>query len=73
MIEHKPPGISKDGRTADISTDNHIPEEKPFANKGLAAISWRHTHDRVICWIETQSSCRQTISDEVDPEKLNRN
>ncbi len=62
-VEEEPPRIPGDGRETDIHPNDHIPEEEPSANDGLATVSWWYTHDAVVWWVETEGSCGETVRD----------
>ena len=69
-VEHEPPRVAGDRRDADVRPDDHVAEEQPLSDDGLAAVSWGHTHDAVVRRVEAESSGRQTVGDQVDPEQL---
>ena len=73
LIEHEPPGVTRDRGDADVCADNHVAEEQPLANKRLAAVSGWNPHNRVVRRVEAQSCSRQTVRDKVNPQELDRN
>jgi len=73
FVEDEPPSIAENGSTTDIDADDHVTEEEPFANQWLSAVPWGYSHNAVVWRVEAQSSCGETVSDKIDPEKLNRN
>lgn len=72
-IQGEPPRIAKYGGDSDVDTNDHVAEEQPFTNERLAAVAWRHPHDRVVWRVETKRSGWQTVGDEVDPKELDGN
>lgn len=72
-VENEPPSVSKDCRTTDIDTNDHVAEEKPRPNERLPAVTGWQAHNSMIGRIEAKRSRRQTIRDKVDPEKLDGN
>ena len=69
-IEHEPPSVAGYCRHTDVDTNDHVAEEEPLRDERLATAAWWHAHDRMIRRIEAESSCRQAISDKVNPEQL---
>lgn len=72
-VVKEPPDITKDCSRANIGTDNHIPEKKPAANKRFIALPRGSSHNIMVRRVKGQSSGRQTIGYQVDPEKLHGN
>jgi hypothetical protein len=68
--DHVPPSGSTNGAGTDVSTDGHVTEEQPTSNETLRGATGWFVHDVQIRGVETQSSSWQTISDQVDPQKL---
>ena len=67
---HVPPRGSTNGAGTDISTDSHVTEEEPTSDETLGGTTGWFVHDVQIRRIETQSSSWETISNQVDPQKL---
>lgn len=55
-----------------LTSNSHVSEEKPARDEGLIGLAGRLDHDVKIRWVEAQSSGRQTVSDQVDPQQLYR-
>ena len=68
LVENEPPCITEDGGTANVSSDDEVPEEEPPINQRLSAISWRDFHDRMVRWVEAKCSCWEAVGDEINPE-----
>ena len=51
-VEHEPPCVAKDSCSADIGTNNEVPEEKPSTDEGFVTATRRTLHDIVVWWIE---------------------
>ena len=66
-VKNKPPRVTKDGRTSDVHTNDHVAEEQPLANERLVAISWWHSHDGMVRGVESECGCRQTVRYQVNP------
>ena len=66
-IENKPPRVTKDGRTSNVQTNDHVAEEQPLADERLAAVSWWHSHDGMVRGVESKCGCRQTVRYQVNP------
>merc|ERR1712066_1058108 len=71
IVEEPPTGGTNSGGT-DIHTDGHVPEEQPGGDQGLVGATGRLVHDVEIRRVEGEGGGGQTVSDQVDPEKLNR-
>ena len=67
-VKYEPPSINEDSRTPDVYSNDQVPEEKPFANKWLTAISRWKTHDRMVRWVKTEGGGGKTIRYEVNPK-----
>ena len=72
-IEHEPPSIACYRSETNVCTNNHVAKEQPASNKWLITLTWLTLHDGMVRWIEGECCCWETISDEVDPEKLDWN
>jgi hypothetical protein len=57
------------GKT-NINTNYHVSEEDPSTDKLIISISGRFLHNVLIRRIESKSSSRGSISDEVNPQEL---
>ena len=66
-IENKPPGITKDSRTSNIDTNDHVAEEQPLADEWFTAVSWWYSHDGMIRRVESECGGWQTVRYQVDP------
>lgn len=55
-----------------LTTNSHVSEEKPARDQGLLGGTWGLAHDVQVRGVEAQSGGGQTISDQVDPEQLDR-
>lgn len=53
-----------------LTTNNHISEEQPSGDQGLLGGTWGPAHDVKIRGVEAQGGGGQTVSDQVDPQKL---
>ena len=69
---HKPPGSSCNSSHTHIDSNNEITEEEPATNERVLGRAGRLLHDVDIWGVEPQSSGRQSISNQVHPEQLNR-
>merc|ERR1719273_823685 len=72
-VVHEPVGGAADSRHADVDADSHVPEEQPWGDEGFVRGTGRFVHDVKIGRVEGECGGRQTVSDQVDPEKLNGN
>jgi hypothetical protein len=71
-VEHEPPRISKDRGGTNVRANNHVAEEQPTTDERLVTLARRTLHDVVVSWVEGQGGGRETVGDEVDPKKLDR-
>lgn len=55
-----------------LTTNSHVSEEQPAGDEGLLGRTWGLAHDVQVRGVEAQSSSRQAISHQVDPQKLDR-
>ena len=70
LIEHEPPDISEHGSSTNISPYDHISEEQPSRNEGFGSLSRLAAHHVMVRRIEGECCSRESIRDEVDPQKL---
>lgn len=52
------------------TTNSHVSEEEPPGDEGLVGAAWGLVHDVQVWWVEAEGGGGQTVSDEVDPQKL---
>ena len=71
--DHVPPSSSSNGAGADVGTDSHVTEEEPASDEAFRSAARWLVHDVQIGGIETQGCGRQTVSYQVDPQKLDGN
>ena len=71
-VEHEPPNVTGDRGETDVGTDDEITEEEPSTDELLVTLSGVAAHDIVVRRVEGQSSGGETVGDQVDPQKLNR-
>lgn len=71
LVEHEPPCITANSCETDVGANDHVPEEQPTADKRVVTLSGRAIHDIVVLGVEAERSSGKTISDQVDPKKLN--
>lgn len=69
---HVPPSGGTDSANTDVGTDSHVTEEQPSGDQTLRSTTGRLVHDVQVRGVEAQSGGRETVSDQVDPEKLDR-
>jgi len=67
---HEPPGGSTDSGGTHVSTDSHVTEEQPAGDQRLVAAPGGLVHDVEIRWVETEGGGGETVSHQVDPQKL---
>ena len=72
VIEHEPPGGSTHCSYAHINTNGQVTEEQPATNERVFVGTGQLLHDIDIRRVETKSSSREAICDQVDPEQLHR-
>lgn len=53
-----------------LTTNSHVSEEQPARDQRLLGGTWGLAHDVKIRGVEAQSSSRQTVSHQVDPQQL---
>lgn len=71
-IGDEPPGSTADSCKSNVESDCHITEEQPASNQTFFRVPGGNSHDVGIGSVEAESSSRQTVSDEVDPQELDR-
>lgn len=71
--DHVPPSGSANGASTDVSANSHIAEEEPASNETLGSAAGRLIHDVQIGRVKAEGSSRETISYQIDPQKLNGN
>lgn len=72
LVKHEPPGVSKDGSATNIRAHDKVSEEEPLADQRLGRVSRRGSHDGMVGSVEAQGGGGQSISDQVDPQELDR-
>ena len=65
-----PPGRGTDSGGTDVGSDGHVTEEQPSGDETLGGATGRLVHDVQIGGVEAQGGGGQTISHQVDPQKL---
>ncbi len=70
VVQNEPPGSRSDSSTTDVATDSEVAEEEPARNERIRGASWGPCHDVQVRRVEAEGSCRETVSNEVDPEQL---
>lgn len=65
---HEPPGSRGNGGKANVASNDEIAEEEPARDERVLDVAWRLVHDVYIRRVEAEGSCRETVSDEIDPE-----
>jgi hypothetical protein len=73
FVHSEPPDVTCHSGKAHISTNHNITEEEPAIHDSLVLVPRRLLHDVLIGGVKAKSGGWETISDEVDPEELNRN
>lgn len=66
---------SKDGFNINLrklTSNSHVSEEEPSSDKAFLGVSGRFLHDVKVRWVKSKGSCWETISDQVDPQQLDR-
>ena len=69
LIEHEPPGVTRDRGDADVCADNHVAEEQPLPDDGFATVARVDTHDAVVRRVEAERGGGQTVGDQVYPKQ----
>ena len=70
---HEPPGCRGDGGKPYISTNNKVAEEEPSRDEGVLDVARGLVHDVDVWWVEAEGCGRESVSDKVHPEELDRN
>lgn len=55
-----------------LTSNSHVSEEEPSSDKAFLGVSGRFLHDVKIRGVKSKGSCWETISDQVDPQQLDR-
>ena len=69
---HEPPDGGTDGTGSDVSSDSHVAEEEPSGDEAFIGAPRGLVHDVQIGRVEAESGGRQTVSNQVDPQELDR-
>ena len=67
LVEHEPPCITANSCETDVGANDHVPEEKPTADKRVVTLSRRAVHDIVVLGVEAERSSGKTIGDQINP------
>ena len=72
-VQHEPPGCRSNGSHTHIHPNNEVAEEEPAGDERVFHGAWRLVHDVDLGRVEAQCGCRETVSNQVDPEQLHGN
>ena len=70
---HEPPRSRGNSGKTDVTTNDKVSEEQPARDEGVLDVTRRLVHDVNVRRVEAKGSGRETVGDQVDPEKLDRN
>lgn len=70
---HEPPSGRSDSGKANVASNDKIAEEEPAGDKRIFDVARGLVHDVNVGRVEAKGCCRETVGDQVDPEKLNGN
>ena len=54
------------------TSNSHVSEEEPASNETLLGVTWGLGHDLEVQRVESQGGGRESVSDQVDPQQLDR-
>ena len=68
LVEKKEKHFS--GGPKKLTSNSHVSEEQPTSDETFLRITWWLLHNVKVRWVEAESCCRETVSDQVDPQQL---